>query len=97
MSLHYALNLLALFCLAVSGLAIGYAVYYQRRDMVPGYGGTMGGEMTIGLIWLLAGLLFGLGMAAFVPWYLAILAGIALVALSFAVRRLVASVPKRPR
>lgn len=91
------MTLLAIVCLAASGLMIGYALYYQRRDMVPGYGGTMGGEMTVGLIWLLAALLFGLGVAAFVPWYLAILSCLALVALSFVARRLVASVPKQPR
>lgn len=76
-------------------LASLFAIVYQRRDMRPGTGGTMGGEMTAGLIWAVASLLWALGSLAFAPWYLAIGVFVAAMALSFLVRLGVARIPKR--
>lgn len=86
-----------LVCFIVSGLAMAYAIYYQRKDMVPGYGATMGGDMTTGVIWLFASVLFGFGSNAFAPWYFSLLVGIAMLMLSFIIRRLVGKIPKRDR
>jgi hypothetical protein len=76
-------------------LAMLFAILYQRRDMRPGTGGTMGGEMTAGLIWVVASLLCALGSLAFVPWYFAIGVFVVAMALSFLVRMGVARIPKR--
>lgn len=80
-------------CLAL--LASILAIVYQRRDMRPGTGGTMGGEMTAGLIWVVAALLWALGSLAWVPWYLAIGMFVAAMGLSFLVRMGVARIPRR--
>ncbi len=76
-------------------LATLFAIIYQRRDMRPGTGGTMGGEMTAGLVWVVASLFWALGALAFVPWYLAIVVFGAAMGLSFLVRMGVARIPKR--
>lgn len=87
--------LLPALALSFALLASLLAIFYQRRDMRPGTGGTMGGEMTAGLVWVVAALLWGLGSLAWVPWYLAMGVFVAAMALSFLVRMGVARIPKR--
>lgn len=89
------MTVIAFLCVAGAVLAMVLAVAYQRRDIVPGRGGTMGGEMTAGLIWLLAALLGAVGSLAFMPWYFSVLVFVAVLALSFLVRMWVARLAKR--
>jgi len=71
-----------------------FAIIYQRRDIVPNYGGTMGGEMTTGFVWVIASLLSAAGSVALIPWYFSMLVFFLVFALSFLVRILVAWIPK---
>lgn len=89
------MNILATLCFAGALLAMVYAIVFQRRDLHPERGGSMGGEMTAGLIWLVASLLGALGSLAFVPWYGSILVFFGIYAFSFLVRSVVARIPKR--
>ncbi len=82
--------------LGIGALLALYAIYAQRRDIVPGVGGTMGGEMTVGLTWLLAACFAALGSAAYLPWYLSALTGVGVLALSFLIRLALARIPKPP-
>lgn len=76
--------------LALAVMLMLLAVIYQRRDITPGRGGTMGGEMTAGLIWLVASALCALAALVFLHWYWAVLAFFLSLGLSFMVRTLVA-------
>lgn len=89
------MSLLPTLAFSFALLATLFAITYQRRDMRPGTGGTMGGEMTAGLVWMAASLLWALGSLAFVPWHLAIVVFVAAMGLSFLVRMGVARAPKR--
>lgn len=66
----------------------GFAVVYQWRDLVASRGGSMGAEMTAGLVWLLAALLAGAGVFTVVRFAFAVAAVAAVLALSFLVRTL---------
>jgi hypothetical protein len=87
--------MLAIAFFVIALLLMAAAIRYQRREMVPGYGGTMGGEMTTGVIWLGASLFSALGALAFVHWLFAGLIFIGVFLLSFLNRTLVARIPKR--
>lgn len=89
------MHILAIICFAGAFIAAVFAVIFQRRDMVPEYGSTMGGEMMTAGIWSLASLLCALGSLAFVAWYFSILVFAGVFALSFAIRMLVERIPKR--
>ena len=78
------------FSLAVTLMIL--AMVYQWRDSTPGRGGTMGGEMTAGLIWGVAALLCGLGALAYLPWYGAVLVALLTLGGSFLVRMLISRV-----
>lgn len=84
------MSMLAIVCLIAALLSMLFAVVYQRRDLRPGRGGSMGGEMTAGLIWLVAALLGAVGSLAFIAWYFSLLVFFGTVALSFLVRIAVA-------
>ncbi len=88
------MNMLALVCYAVAILLMMIAIIHQRRDIVPGYGGTMGGEMTSGVIWLLASFVAAGGALAMMHWVFALLQFLGLWALSFLVRALIGKIPK---
>jgi hypothetical protein len=89
------MNILALICFVVALSAAVVAVVLQRRDIVPGYGTTMGGQMLSSSIWSLASLLAAISSLALVRWYFSVLVFIGVFALSFAVRALVERIPKR--
>lgn len=78
--------------LALAVVLMVLAVVYQRRDVTPGRGGTMGGEMTAGLMWVVASALCALAALVFLGWYWAVLAFFLTIGLSFLVRMLVARV-----
>jgi hypothetical protein len=84
------MNLLANLCFAAACLLALLAVLYQRRDLAPGHGGSMGGEMTAGVIWLAVALLSALGSLVLVHWLVSILIFFAVLALSFLIRTLIA-------
>ncbi len=87
---------LALASLIGAAVVMVVALVYQRRDLVPGYGGTMGGEMTAGLLWMLAALLVALAALDLMPWYFTPLVWGAVVGLSFPIRIWVARIAKPP-
>lgn len=89
------MSLLANLSFAVACLLALLAVLYQRRDLAPGHGGSMGGEMTAGIIWLAVALLSALGSLARVHWLVSILIFFAVIALSFLIRILVARLAAR--
>lgn len=68
-----------------------YAFVYQCRDVVATRGGTMGAEMTAGLIWLIAAILCSIGSLLLSGWCLSVVALAGTLALSFLIR---ASIPK---
>ncbi|MCP5278599.1 MAG: hypothetical protein H6935_09590 [Thiobacillus sp.] len=78
--------------LALAVMMMILAVTYQRRDITPGRGGTMGGEMTAGLIWLVASALCALAALVLLRWYWAVLAFVLTLGLSFMVRILLARI-----
>ena len=86
------MTVIAFLCVAGAVLAMVLAVAYQRRDIVPGRGGTMGGEMTAGLIWLVASALCALAALVLLRWYWAVLAFVLTLGLSFMVRILLARI-----
>lgn len=88
------MNILAIICFTVAVLLMIVAVIYQRRDMLPNYGSTMGGEMTAGALWLLVSLLAACGSLAFIHWILSFLLFLGLFALSFLIRALIARIAK---
>lgn len=90
------MKIFALVCFAAALLAMLFAVVYQRSDIDPERGGSMGGEMTTGFIWVLASLFCAIGSLALIPWYLSIPVFFLVLALSFLVRVLVSRVPKPP-
>ncbi len=73
----------------LAGLALIGAILYQRLDYSKGYGSTMGGQMTAGMIWSLAALLCGLGTGIVLTWYWGCAAFIAVYISSFGVRTVV--------
>lgn len=89
------MHLLAIICFISASAAMLLAILYQRRDLHPSYGNTMGGQMTVGVIWLLASVLSALGIAVLTTWYWSIPVFFLVFALSFVVRTIVARVPKR--
>lgn len=81
-------------CIALALLIMVFAVAYQRRDIVRGHGGTMGGEMTTGILWLAAALLMAIGAYGYFPWYVSVLVLIVTILVSFMIRVAVARIPK---
>jgi hypothetical protein len=90
------MHVLAIGCFTGAFLVAAFALIYQRRDIVAGHGGTMGGEMTAGLMWVIASFLSAIGSYTFIPWYFSILVFFAVLAFSFLIRMAVARIPKKP-
>jgi phosphatidylglycerophosphate synthase len=90
------MKILAIICYTAALITMIFAVVYQRKDIDPDHGGTMGGEMTTGFIWILASLLCAVGSVALIPWYLSIFVFFLVLAISFLVRTLVSRIPKHP-
>lgn len=86
------MTVLGVLSLALAVILMILAVVYQRRDITPGRGGTMGGEMTAGLMWVVASALCALAALVFLHWYWAVLAFFLTLGLSFGVRVLVARI-----
>ncbi|PLY15917.1 MAG: hypothetical protein C0631_05015 [Sedimenticola sp.] len=84
----------AIICIAFALLLFVAAILYQRHDMVPKYGGTMGGEMTTGVMWVGVSLFSALGSLAYFHWFFAGLVFLLVFMLSFLIRMLVARIPK---
>lgn len=76
----------------LSALCAGCAILYQRSDHVTGYGSTMGGEMTAGLLWSLSAVIGGIGTGMILKWYWGIAVFLAVYLLGFKIRRLVESI-----
>jgi hypothetical protein len=72
--------------LASAGIAAGLGMVIQWTDTVPGRGGTMGGEMTAGILWAAAALLAGVASLRCAPWWGAPLMGAAVYACSVPIR-----------
>lgn len=89
------MHALAITCFVLAFFVMVFAVFYQRRDLHPSYGSTMGGQMTSGVIWILAALLCAIGASMMIPWYFSIPVFFVVLALSFLVRTIVARIPKR--
>jgi hypothetical protein len=84
----------AMFCFAAAALLAVNALIYQWRDKRPDYGGTMGGEMTTGLMWLASAVLGALGSADYAGWLMAVIIFVLIMAMSYAIRILISRLPK---
>ncbi len=89
------MKVLAFLCWSLALFLTIFAVVYQQRDIRPEYGGTMGGEMTAGFIWVIVSALSAVGALGFVPWYWAGLVFFLVLGLSFVVRAQVAQIHRR--
>lgn len=89
------MHTLAITSFALAFFVMLFAVFYQRRDLHPKYGNTMGGQMTTGVIWILASLLCAAGASLLIPWYFSIPVFFLVFAFSFPVRTIVERIPKR--
>ena len=89
------MRIFAIVCFAGAFLAVVFAIVYQRNDITPQRGSTMGGQMTAAAIWSLASLLCAAGSLAFVRWYFSIIIFVTVYVLSFLVRAFVSRIPKR--
>ncbi len=76
-------------CFTGALIAAVFAIICQCRDIVPGYGNTMGSEMLVGGIWSLVSILCATGSVAFIPWCFSALILIVIYAFSFVVRLLI--------
>ncbi|MFZ5484384.1 MAG: hypothetical protein ACOZB0_09150 [Pseudomonadota bacterium] len=76
-----------------AGLA-AWAIWLQRRDMIPGLGGTMGGEMTSGLIWWGVALVVAVASIDVLGGYWAVAVFLGVLVVSFGIRRVISGIPK---
>ncbi|MCA9068708.1 MAG: hypothetical protein KDA84_07285 [Planctomycetaceae bacterium] len=79
----------ALICFGVAVVLAIVAILYQRWDLVPDYGNTVGGDLVINNLWLIASLSCAAGSLAFVPWIVSLVIAIGVYGLSWWVRRLI--------
>lgn len=80
------MGLIGAILLGAVPLLASFALVYQLRDLIARPGGTMGAEMTAGVIWMLAALLGGIGSFVLFDGLAAALTVVGVLALSYLVR-----------
>jgi len=83
--------------ISFSAFCACWALFFQKRDHVKGYGSTMGGEMTVAAIWSLVAVLAGIGAGMILKWFWGVVTFVVIYVLSYGIRSVFESMMVRTR